>query len=103
VEKQGKACNNSSLNRYFSSACSTASPSPRILRPDYFFSMEVSPTSTAPFDYSTTAANTTENRSPAPENFNGHRRLQAMDTLKQEFLLCIEIFVKLKVWVFSKS
>lgn len=68
----------------FSSACSTASPSPRILRPDYFFSMEVSPTSTAPFDYSTAGGNTAENRSPVPtnEDFNGHRPLQAMDTLK---------------------
>lgn len=68
------------ISNVFSSACSTASPSPRVLRPDYFFSMEVSPTSNIPFEY--TGSNTADNKSPEPTAWNAHRPLQAMDTLK---------------------
>ncbi|KAI6196238.1 Diacylglycerol kinase [Aphelenchoides besseyi] len=63
-----------------SSACSTASPSPRVIRTsnDIFFSLEPSPTSTkAPeADWSPNPDSAT---SPAP---NQHQPLQAMDTLK---------------------
>ncbi|KAI6178984.1 hypothetical protein M3Y98_00560700 [Aphelenchoides besseyi] len=63
-----------------SSACSTASPSPRVIRTtnDIFFSLEPSPTSTkAPeADWSPKPDSAT---SPAP---NQHQPLQAMDTLK---------------------
>jgi hypothetical protein len=59
----------------FSSACTTASPSPRIIRPtnDYFFSLEPSPTSiTAPqFE-----------EPPIIEQPNGKKPLQLMDSLK---------------------
>ncbi|KAI6193667.1 Diacylglycerol kinase [Aphelenchoides besseyi] len=62
------------------SACSTASPSPRVIRTtnDIFFSLEPSPTSTkAPeADWSPKPDSAT---SPAP---NQHQPLQAMDTLK---------------------